>query len=324
MKFDEYQNSAKFTAKMDLQSPEGRVELVLGLSSEAGSVANIYKKMVRDGVSLTTQRASLYEELGDVLWYVAMVAESMKISLSDVAEKNLLRIEDRHHAIVKNLSSDYPHTFDDQYPAQEQLPQRSLFHLQHVDGQNGMPHVRFTIEGASPNAFPDGDFVKDSTKFGFTYGKPIGSVVNDNSSQADGYRFHDAVHLAFMAVLGWSPVMRGLLRLKRKSDPEIDRVQDGARARDLEEALSAVLKAMSFSRNDFRSKEDIDDEVRDVIRRVVSGLEVTSVPIWLWVEAIHQGYSAMAQLQHNQGGWIIADRKLRQIKFHAIRPTFDD
>jgi hypothetical protein len=44
-------------------------------------------------------------------------------------------------------------------------------------------------------------------------------ALNRNSRRIDAYRFHDAIHLGFMAVLGWSPTMRALLRLKRKSSP---------------------------------------------------------------------------------------------------------
>ena len=61
-------------------------------------------------------------------------------------------------------------------------------------------------------------------------GKFIGDSLSDNAYVDDGYRFHDVMHLAHMAVLGWSPVMRNLLKLKRKSQPTIDEVEDGARA----------------------------------------------------------------------------------------------
>ena len=43
--------------------------------------------------------------------------------------------------------------------------------------------------------------------------------------------FHDVFHLAYAAVLGWSPTTRALLKIKRKSRPEIDENEDGARAK---------------------------------------------------------------------------------------------
>lgn len=60
---------------------------------------------------------------------------------------------------------------------------------------------------------------------------PIGSPLNDNSHVDDAYRFHDVLHLAYVAILGWSPVMRALFGLKRKSSAKHDRVEDGARGR---------------------------------------------------------------------------------------------
>ena len=41
----------------------------------------------------------------------------------------------------------------------------------------------------------------------------------------DDYRFHDAFHYAYAAILGWSPVTRALFRLKRKSETDVDEGQ---------------------------------------------------------------------------------------------------
>jgi hypothetical protein len=62
--------------------------------------------------------------------------------------------------------------------------------------------------------------------------------LTDNSRRVDAYRFHDAIHMGFMAVLGWSPTMRAALRLKRKSDQQTDECEDGARAIFAEEGLA--------------------------------------------------------------------------------------
>ena len=59
----------------------------------------------------------------------------------------------------------------------------------------------------------------------------IGDRLTDNAVEPDDYRFHDVFHYAFAAILTWSPVMRALLRLKRKSKPVIDEAEDGARRR---------------------------------------------------------------------------------------------
>ena len=36
----------------------------------------------------------------------------------------------------------------------------------------------------------------------------VGAALTDNAYQDDGYRFHDVFHIAFTAILGWSPVLR--------------------------------------------------------------------------------------------------------------------
>ncbi len=318
MHFSDYQKAAPNTAKMDLSTDDGKIELALGLSAETGSVSKIFKKLVRDGISLGTQKEQLKDELGDVLWYVAVIAHSMELPLEEVAKSNIDRTADRYGLTTTQRSTFRP-TYDEDFPPEERFPRRILFRLKAVE-KDDLPHVEFTVEEAGPNPFPKGAQNVAGKTRGFSLNEPIGDVVNDNADGEDGYRFHDAVHIAFMAVLGWSPVMRALLRIKRKSDQAVDRVQDGARATDLEEALSALLKEASESRNSFGEVGDIDGEVRDLIPRVIGRLEVASAPIWLWVEAIHQGYQAMAALTANNGGWLKADLDQQKVTFYNERP----
>jgi hypothetical protein len=89
---------------------------------------------------------------------------------------------------------------------------------------------------ASPNPFVDGPVALDSEKFQ-CYAAPgqLGVGLTDNSRMDDGYRFHDAFYIGIMAALAWSPVMRSLLGVKRRSNPRIDAMDDGARAMKAEE-----------------------------------------------------------------------------------------
>ncbi|MBN2971767.1 hypothetical protein JW805_07030 [Roseomonas aeriglobus] len=321
MDFEEYQRRAAETVKVDPATDEGRMELVFGLMSEVGSLARAFKLYLRDRIGLDAQRSRLIEDLGDVQWYLVMIAGSLGISMEEVVDDNLARTHDRY----SHESTAYRPPFDDGYPDREVFPRRMLFRIVPAEGAAGdlSAHVSFHVEDARPYAFPElEEEGAEVGNRGFVRGQRIGDPVNDNAMHEDGYRFHDAVHVAFMAVLGWSPVMRQLLQVKRKSDPDVDRTQDGARARDLEEALSAILKVFSRTRNDFASETDIDGEVRDLIRRVVTGLEVEKVPIWLWATAIAQGYEAMNALRMNGGGWLLADLDRQEVAFHAERPEF--
>lgn len=319
MTFDEYQNLAKETAIIDRHTVDGQVELALGLNAEAGSISRVFKKVVRDGIGVADQTEQLRDELGDVLWYVAVLSDGVGLSLDSVASSNLDRTRDRYAGRNEVAEAKLP-DLEAGAPLKERFPRRMTFRMTQVV-KEGLPHSDFSITHAEPNIFPNGaELDAFGKELGFTLHKTIGDVVNDNADEEDGYRFHDAVHIAFMAVVGWSPVMRALLRLKRKYDVNIDRNQDGARSRDLEEALSALLMSMSQTRNHYASDNDVDGETRDIIRRVVGSLEARDVPIWLWASAIRQGFTAMHALQANGGGWVMADLDAREIQFRATDP----
>ena len=100
MEFNDYQErAAKYDlaqATADLKAP-GFVEKVLGLVGEAGETADKIKKLIRDkdGVISDEDRELVVKELGDTLWYIASVARYLDVSLSDVAEGNLEKLESR-------------------------------------------------------------------------------------------------------------------------------------------------------------------------------------------------------------------------------------
>ncbi len=68
-----------------------------GLTGEAGEIANKVKKMLRDDdMRLTPERhEQLVSEAGDVLWYLAMLAEELGVPLSVIAERGLEKLAAR-------------------------------------------------------------------------------------------------------------------------------------------------------------------------------------------------------------------------------------
>lgn len=96
MTFDDYQKQALKTAAPKTKKNE-LFHLLLGLVGEAGEISEKMKKIVRDYNSdeskIDTQ--DLKKELGDVLWYVAVLADYFEISLDDVAQNNIAKLASR-------------------------------------------------------------------------------------------------------------------------------------------------------------------------------------------------------------------------------------
>ena len=100
MKFDEYQEKiVKYDtfSKCDL-AEIGFIEKVLGLTGEAGETADKIKKILRDknGVISDEDREAISKELGDTLWYLTSIARYLDLPLSEVAKKNVDKLEDRY------------------------------------------------------------------------------------------------------------------------------------------------------------------------------------------------------------------------------------
>ena len=69
----------------------------LGLTGEAGEVANKVKKIIRDGSDSKDEKlvSEIKAEIGDCLWYIAVLANDFNIKLSDIASTNLIKLENR-------------------------------------------------------------------------------------------------------------------------------------------------------------------------------------------------------------------------------------
>lgn len=107
MDLNDYQRGALRTAA----PPDRRNELlhlVLGLVGESGEVAEKFKKWVRDHDSDESRidRADIAKELGDVLWYLAVLADYLDLSLDDIATANLAKLASRQHRGVLGGSGD--------------------------------------------------------------------------------------------------------------------------------------------------------------------------------------------------------------------------
>ena len=148
----------------------------------------------------------------------------------------------------------------------------------------------------------------DSPKVRVMYkGKQFGDDLTDNAHIKDGYGYHDVIHLAFAAVLGWSPLVRKMLGVKRKSDPKVDQVEDGGRAIATEEGLSAMIFAYARDYNFFEGKSSVSTELLRMIKNMVRHLEVSACSPGEWEQAIIQGFKVWREVKKRRGGTVDVD-----------------
>ena len=93
---DLYENLAGQTAIF----PEDKAleYLALGMTSEAGEVAGKVKKLIRDGEDVEgfeMKKLAIASEIGDVLWYCAMMAKEVGVPLNDIMKENLKKLHGR-------------------------------------------------------------------------------------------------------------------------------------------------------------------------------------------------------------------------------------
>ncbi|MDH7912077.1 nucleoside triphosphate pyrophosphohydrolase family protein [Winogradskyella sp. SYSU M77433] len=288
MDFSEYQKEAKKTIqKYNADETSNIVIPYLGIIGEAGSVVSELKKRLRDGKSYSNFKNKLKEELGDVLWYISAIASQNGISLEDIAQENIKKIEDR---FVEDSCAIYK-DFDKDYPEEESLPEEFQ-----------VAFIPFESEGKNLVKIVD-----------YKTKELIGDPLSDNNYEDDGYRFHDIFHYGYLANLGWSPVVRKLLKRKRKSNPEIDENEDGARAQIIEEIVSLLIYSESKNHQLLKYSKNIDTTLLGLVQRLVKTLEVKECTAKQWETAILNSYKVFNELIENNGGRVLVSKKNRRL-----------
>lgn len=327
MELNDYQNAAAGSnafagedplADGDANHPSLNAAL-FGLGSETGTLLDIQKKLLTDGLELEVGKVRAKQELGDLLWYVARVSDALGFTLEDIASSNLDRVVDMWGEGDNDLAN------LDEYDTgghQERFPRYLKFRFEefpHEEGDRTLQRASITLVEAQPNDFPDGIIQVDENKTrGYAVNAPFGQSLTDNSQRDDGYRYHDAIHMAFMACLHWSATMRSLLGIKRKSDYAKDHNEDSARPIFLEEGLAAVLAALAVRRMNFRAEANIDGDVLEAVKACTRDLEVAGVPGWAWRTVIVMGFQAMHELENQNGGYLIANLDQRTLTFEPL------
>ena len=94
MDLNEYHRAALRTVKPALDASARHMDAAAGLAEEAGEVLGLVRKRVYQ--QREAPRDKLVEELGDVLWCLAMTAESLGVTLEEVATANVAKLQRRH------------------------------------------------------------------------------------------------------------------------------------------------------------------------------------------------------------------------------------
>ena len=330
--------------------------LATGLFGETGSVLAELKKTERETEAYPSYRNRLMEEIGDLLWYFARlvtvlapsevqklgemagrpprpgdhdamshaftlggnagallaalqqktnnnvaasqlgtiwrallrVSSAVDIDLREAARRNLEKTQSRWPPVQRFVP-----LFDNDLDEEEQLPRALDLEFRQIErGQN--PVVLLRCNGLN-----------------------LGDRLTDNIAEPDSYRFHDIFHLAHAVYLGWSPITRVLLNCKRKSDPRVDENQDGARARIIEEAVSAIVFSRAKETRFYDGINHVDYDLLKTISEFVRGFEVEKVPLWQWEAAILNGYRVFRALRSNGGGTVAVDLINRDFRYAA-------
>lgn len=280
-----YQQEAERTDQTAARKAGDLVGLMvplLGLAGETGTLLTEYKKYLRDGDAYKIFKEKIAEELGDILWYVANLATKAGLNLDDVAQQNISKITDRWHEQSSPLFG--PKLFDDGYTSSEQFPREFDIEVKSVTDADGRQRVQL-----------------------FKDGEPFGDPLRDNTYEEDGYRLHDVFHLSYVAVLGWSPVMRKLFGKKRRSNPAVDENEDGGRAQVIDEAISALAFEEAMKNTFFAGVESVDYELLRTIKTLTSRLEVARCSAKEWERAILSGYAVWRALREKGEGTIRCD-----------------
>lgn len=298
MDLQEYVDQAAATD--GLGSDERAIQVALfGIAGEAGEVVSVAKKFFREGGPLPGLGDRVSEELGDLLWYIALLARRLGLDLSTIAQQNLNKTDALWSSTMPPLPD-----YDNHDHELQKLPRRMA--IEFAEDRSGeIPVVRLMPQGELAERF---DHERDlERKLG-----QLGNTLDDNAAIDDGYRYHDIIHLGHATVLGWSPVLRALMKAKRRDVGDCDRVEDGARAIAIEEGLTAFVFNY-LEQFDFEP-DAIGWDIFKHVQRTVRGLEVASQPVIAWRSAYTQAFKIFVRLRDACGGVVECDLDARELR----------
>lgn len=272
-------------------SEENLLELSIAMTEQVGAFVGAYNQSRGE-----TYFPAAADNIATLLSGMFEMATCACVSVQEAASENLLKIFDRWP-----LQRNYPPLLDSEDKEIERLPRKLVIEIFERE-VSGKTYVYQRCGGIN-----------------------IGDPLTDNKEDADDYRFHDVFHYAYAAVLGWSPVLRALFKLKRKSNRSKDENQDGARAILIEEGIATWVFGQAQSQDLFSRVErgKLSYDLLKSVRQFVSGYEVDSCPLWVWEEAILAGFRCFRFLKENRSGRVTINLNSRTIEIEPHTRSVD-
>lgn len=185
--------------------------------------------------------------------------------------------------------------FDSQFDSQEQLPREFS--------------VSFIEDRAS---------AKPQVKVSFN-DHQLGDIITDNAYYNDFYRYHDIFHYTFATLLAWSPCARAMMKKKRKSNPIVDEIEDGARATITEEAISLIIFNEAKKKDYFTNRKSVSKVTLRIIKEMTDNFEVSVRSEQEWERAILKSYSIFRLLINNKGGKVNFNMNNKFIEYIPLK-----
>ena len=266
----------------------------LGLPDSKEKIEELASKLVVENgkfVGALNNKGDIKPYLHSLLTIFVCIARLSSISMCKVASQNIEKTEKRFSKNYEGIKF-----FDDDFPIIEQFPRKLVVEIRQE--QVG--------ETTKAMLFIDG----------VMYGDPLDDNI---SGEEDFFRYHDVFHMSYAAHLWWSPAFRALLNKKRRSDPDTNNNQDGARARLMEEGLTHFIFRYGKDNNFFKGKKDVrvSSSVLNIIEAMVKGYEVQDRPLSLWNDAIINAFDVFSKVKDEGGGKITIDMENRKLMFES-------
>jgi NTP pyrophosphatase (non-canonical NTP hydrolase) len=95
MTFNDYQKQALKTAGNNYDPLMAKTIWAMGIAGEAGEVVEKWKKIIayQEGKATKTDIAELAKEMGDVVWYIAVLAHDLGLNLDDIMQQNVEKLQ---------------------------------------------------------------------------------------------------------------------------------------------------------------------------------------------------------------------------------------